>query len=447
MHPNRFMRMSVVVLGAGLVSYWLFADTVSHYRTSADDPNRIRFSYWGGFTDHEMWREIIAAFEVEHPGLMIKPEWLPLSGYTTKLDQQFVAGTAPDVILFQDEPFPRYAAEQFVDLSGLISEDVETCRRLADCWPTAVSSFEFDGAMRGLPINGGNVLIYCNVDAFERASRFRGRPIPWPSPGWTLEEFVELCRLLTLDEDGDGSPEQFGFLQPHWVYYLPFIWAHGARLLDESRTRWTLEGNEARAAFAMYADLRHRDRVTPAPIEYAGQNSDTAFLSGRVAMCVNGPWFQVFLNKTALKRRYRVVAIPGGSGGHATRVTWDGLCLYAKQSSERKANAWKFARFVLVGHVQEIFARYQRAIPARRSSTAAYVRHGGGGSSPAASFVDAMASARVQPITPHWQAMHRAVRRHLTSVILEGRGRKTPDAALRALAAEADIRRAFGSQR
>lgn len=447
MNLTRFVRALVIVIGAGSISYWLFADTVSHYRSERAGSDEIRFSYWGGFSDHTMWREIIAAFEARHPDLTIRPEWLPLSGYTTKLDQQFVAGDAPDVILFQDEPFPRYAAEQFADLSELVAADPESRRQLTDCWPTAVSSFQQDGSLHGIPINGGNVLIFCNLDAFERASAFHGSPVSIPQPGWTLQEFIDLCRRLTIDEDGDGEPEQFAFLQPHWVYYLPFIWSHGARLLDETRTRWTLTGPEALAAFTLYADLRHRDRVSPAPIEFAGQNSDTAFLSGRVAMCVNGPWFQCFLNQTGMKSRYRVVGIPTGAGGNVTRVTWDGLCIYARLSSERKTNAWKFLRFVLTEPAQEVFAAYQRAIPARRSCAETYVHHGGGAQSPAAVFVEAMKVARLQPITPHWQLMGRAMRRHLASVTLDGEARKTPEDAIRELATDPFIRKAFGSQR
>ncbi|MBN2560288.1 MAG: sugar ABC transporter substrate-binding protein [Phycisphaerae bacterium] len=459
----RAVRALILVAVGGAVGYWLFADTVGRYRVSSRPANEIRFSYWGGFDDHLMWRSIIEAFEVHHPDLRVKPEWLPLSGYSTKMDQQFVAGDAPDVIMFQDEPFARYAAEQFADLAPFLRDDPETRRRLADCWPTAVSSFQQGGSLRGVPVMGGNVLIYCNLDAFERASRFHGERITPPSGGWTLDEFVATCLRLTIDEDGDGDVDQFAFMQPHWVYYLPFIWSHGARLLDEGREggsrfgpdgvtlleegrpRWALVGPEAVAAFAFYADLRHRWGVTPMPIEYAGQNSDTTFLSGRVAMCVNGPWFQAFLRETALRDRYCVVGIPSGPGGSWTRVTWDALCIYAKLPPPRQARAWRFIRFVLTAEAQEIFAAHQRAIPARRACAEAYVRDGGGPGSPAAAFVEAMKTARLQPITPAWMTMARAVRTHLTSVILDGAGRRSPEEAVAALASDPGIVETFGN--
>lgn len=252
-----------LVLLIPAVAYWLFADTVRHWRPGESPGNELRFSYWGGFDDHQMWQEVLQAFNSRRPDVRVSPEWLPLSGYTAKIAQELVAGDAPDVMMTQDEPFPRYARDQFASLDDLLRDDPAAQKDLDDCWPTATSSFQFAGSLRGVPLMGGNVLIYCNQLAFDRASRFHGRPVPLPSHDWTLDDFLDTCRLLTIDADGDGRTDQFGFMQPHWVYYLPFIWANGAELTDPARSKWTLQGPQALAALAMYGDLRHRWRVTP----------------------------------------------------------------------------------------------------------------------------------------------------------------------------------------
>lgn len=440
---HRLVRILALAVTSLAVGWWLFADTLARRTAVPGREGPLRFSYWGGYDDHVLWNRIIDGFRSHNGDVDIRPEWLPLSGYGTKLDQQFVAGSAPDVILFQDEPFPRYAAEQFLPLDELLRGDAESRRRLADCWPTAAESFRCAGALRGVPIMGGNVLIYCNLDAFDRAAKHHGRPVTPPSDDWTLDEFVAVCRDLTFDADGDGRADQFAFLQPHWVYYMPFVWAHGATFTDESRTRWTLLGPAAERAFALYADLRHRYGVSPEPMEYAGQNSDTAFLAGRVAMCVNGPWFTAFLRETAMRDRYRVVSIPRGPGGNATRITWDALCINAQSSPDRQAKAWRFVRYVLSTEAQNVFAEHQRAVPVRRASAESYVRFGGGPGGAAARFIAEMANARVQPITRDWMPMGRAISWHLTSVILDGPARKSPAEAVAALAADPAIRAAF----
>jgi hypothetical protein len=55
-----------------------------------------------------------------------------------------------------------------------------------------------------------------------------------------------------------------------------------------------------------------------------------------------------------------------------------------------------------------------------------------------------MDRSRLQPITPNWQVMYRAVQRNFNSVLLDGPSRKSPAEALEALAAEPDIVAAFG---
>ncbi len=442
---NGRLSQCIRVIAAIGAATWLFGDTLRHYIDRADSDDAIRFAYWGGYEDHVLWTEVVEAFHRHEPTIRIRQEWLPLSGYLAKIDQQLVAGAAPDVFMFQDEPFPRYAESQFLNLDPLFTADNEAAGCLDDCWPTAVASFrDGAGAMRGAPLHGGNVLIYCNPDAFERASRFHHRTIALPEDDWTLDEFVATCRDLTIDENGDGEPEQFGLLQPHWVYYLPFIWSHGAALLDESHSHWTLTGPAAVAAFQFYADLRHRHHVTPSPMEYAGQNSDSAFLSGRVAMCVNGPWYMPYLNETHLRDRYRVVGIPSGAAPSRTRVTWDALCVNAAIDTATREKAWRFVRFTLSDEAQTIFARRQRAIPARRAIGERFIAFGGGPASPAAAFIDAMATARMQPITKDWLPMDAVVRRHLLSVIPDGAARRSAEAAVDALANERVIRETFG---
>lgn len=443
---HRLIRAVVISCLSLVAAWWLFADTVERFRDKPRRDGPLRFSYWGSVDDRDMWQAIIDDFNARHPAARVKGEWLSLAGYATKLEHQFIAGDAPDIILFQDEPFARAAARGvFAPLDEWIESNDEIREALGDGWPGAKESFVFEHSTRGVPVMGGNVLVYCNLDAFERASSRHGRTIAPPSGDWTLDDFIRVARETTLDLDGDGTADQFGFLQPHWVYYLPFLWAHGADLLDESRTRWTFHGPDALAALRFYADLRHRHRVTPLPQEYAGQSFDAAFLSGRAAMCVNGPWLMPFLNQTRLRGRYAVAPVPRGPAGAATRVTWDALCIYAHIPQERNLDARRFVRYVTGRTVQEFIARRQRAIPSRRAAAEAFIAADRSSGAAAQRFIDAMATARVQPVTVHWERMSRALHRCFDSLVVEGPGRRSPQKALEALAGDPEILESFGA--
>ena len=238
---------------------------------------------------------------------------------------------------------------------------------------------------------GGNCLIIYNRAAFRDAG------VAEPPPQWSVEEFIETCRRISVDSDGDGRMERYGFLVPNWVYWLPFHYAFGATYLDERRTRWTLWGAK---------EAPHRDELT--------ETGSIAFMTGRVAMFISGPWAMPPLNEAGVD--YGIAHIPRGPGGQGTRVTWDGLALFA--GSQKKVDAWKFIHSATSLPGQEIVARYQRSVPALKAGQEAFIE--GNRAVRTECFIEAMEYARFQPITLHWNLMSREVASE-TDLLLDDR--------------------------
>ena len=132
-------------------------------------------------------------------------------------------------------------------------------------------------------------------------------------------------------------------------------------------------------------------------------------------MCVNGPWFEPFLTETRLRDSYYVATIPSGPRGRATRVTWDGLCIAGHLSETEKRRAWQFVRFCVSKPAQDMIAETGRALPALVSSMPAFDR--AATDSRRRKFVEALAYARLQPRTPNFTAIDRAVQRRLQRFI------------------------------
>jgi multiple sugar transport system substrate-binding protein len=422
------------------VGWWLFADTVRHHQPGPFDTRTIRFAMWGGYQEYLMWKEIIAAFHASHPDIDVHLEYVVAMRYETKIQQQLVAGDAPDVFLFQDEPFPNFAPKGFAILDDYIARDGLDLKR--DYFDTAVASFMLDGRLRGMPLWGGDNLIYCNKRCFDRATRFHKRPVPLPSDDWTLDDFLRTAQDLTFDEDGDGRIDQFGFTVPLWFYALPLLWPQGMEVLDATNTRWAMTGPAAEKAWQFYQDLRFRYHVSPAPVEQSEMDADTAFFTGRVAMFTSGPWVQPFLRNTSMKDDYRIVHIPRGPTGRATRVTWDAMVMYDGIPPQRKALAWEFIKFACSLPAQKVVARYQRSVPALRAGAEEFIRCDAGQGS--RKFVDALAYARLQPISPYWNEMDRQINRHLAGLLSDQEPRQTPAEFLAALAADPIIQHCFG---
>jgi multiple sugar transport system substrate-binding protein len=412
------------------VGYWLFADTWARHVPGARANRAIRFAHFGGAEDHAFFQGVIDDFHAASPPDRVRQEYVVgLSGhYLTKLRQQILSDTLPDVFLVQLAWFDELSAhladcgvllDRPVSAPGVEGDAPRALRSLLD--PVGLEAFRADGRQRALPISGGSLVIYLNLDCLEAARRHRGESVPPPSAEWTMAEFHDTARRMTCDFDADGVIDQFGFWLPRWVYYLPFLWSFGAEMTDAAGTTWRMTGPQAEAAWTFYHDLAVGDRVCPRDDEVPQIFQDTGFLTGRVGMCVNGPWFQPFLDQTRLAGRYVVRPIPRGPDGRRmTRVTWDGIAMRAGLAEERSASARRFVRHLLSLPTQDSIGRSGRAVPALRDALPAYTENGT--DERRSAFVGALSWSRIQPTFPAFGAVDRAINAHVYRFVQRGPG-------------------------
>jgi len=433
---GRLARAAGAVCLAAAAGWWLFADTVERYAPSVS-ARPLRVSFWGPFQEFRMWKEMLAHFRRKHPDIPVRPEYFP-SRYDQKISQLLVAGDAPDVILYQDEPFPniietdpnRGIEPKFANLTRLAAEQGQALTRdwlLQTFWQTSVEYFgrwEGRGAERawqqyGMPVWGGCNLFYYNKECFRRCN-VRVAKLPGPKglvrapdgkgwllddEHWDLDEFLEVLKLLTADFDGDGRNDQFGLSLNSSLYWLPLHYACGADVLTEDRTRTVFYGPGVERSLALWQDVIYRYHVSPREAELGQMGEGVGFFTGHVAMFCSGPWGMPFLNEAHLD--YDVLHVPRNprTRQRATRITWD--CVAIAAGSTRKADAWLLVKHLASMESMEVVADVQRSIPTRREAKDYFVsvnpKVGVG------KFVEAAATyARMQPVTKHWSIMQRA---------------------------------------
>ncbi|GMU37336.1 MAG: extracellular solute-binding protein [Planctomycetota bacterium] len=443
----RLLRASAILVAGLAVAMWLFGDTWRHHFPAAENANataEIRFAHFGGYEEYVLWREAIQAFEREHPRVRVRQEFV-VGGqalYHGKLSRQASAADLPDVFLVQAGPF-NDLADQLADVGGVLNAVPNPDGRseeISELDVLGVEAFRVDGVQRALPVCGGPLLIYVNLACFDRATRFLGSVVPQPHEDWTIDEFLTIASQATIRDARLEGGAQFGFWHPRWVYYLPFLWSFGADVGDAQG--WALEGGEAESALTLYHDLLRVHRVCPGDAELPQVWQDVAFLTGRVAMCVNGPWFERFIEGgvTGDIGRFDVLPIPRGPGGRWTRVTWDGAALNPSTTGARRRAAEAFLRHLLSGPVQDRLAAQGLAMPARRASLDAYVT--GPRAAQRARFVEALAYSRLQPRFPRFQEVDQLLNRSLDRYLNEADDRSARE-FLADLRAEPLIRACF----
>ncbi|MBK8046581.1 MAG: extracellular solute-binding protein [Anaerolineales bacterium] len=187
-----------------------------------------------------------------------------------------------------------------------------------------------------MPRDFQTIVLFYNKDLFDAAG------VPYPTDDWTLQDLRDAAKKLTVDSDGDGVMDQWGFSTDLWDMELSSgaaLWGNGAEVLNADRTQTLIGEPKARAAWQTISDMVLLDKSIPDP-ETAAQYGD-AFAAGTAAMTTIGHW--VVPEYAKLPFQWDVAAMPAGPEKRATSVNSAGFVL-AKDSKNPDA-AWKFVEF------------------------------------------------------------------------------------------------------
>lgn len=134
-------------------------------------------------SDPALYRSAALAFNDAHPDVQI-----------TIREQSAV--TQADAVLGTLTTFERAR-----NLQPLISGD----RRFqtTDYLQQALAAFKREGDLFGIPVAAKVRVMYYNRALFDAAG------VPYPKPGWTLDDFLSAAQLLTREENGE---KQYGFV-------------------------------------------------------------------------------------------------------------------------------------------------------------------------------------------------------------------------------------------
>ena len=415
---SRQLKLSTILLLSAL-------SLLTFGQTAAEEPLLLRFSYWGNHEEHQFFTTVCREFEKENPGIRIKQEWY-IGDYGRKLQLVLITGEAADIILMDDEIYPSYDVRGYLeDLRPYINRRSDELEQgLADelaymetpkdqrdpsfqreYLPTALQSFNYRGRQGGLPWDGNPTLVFYNQDLFDRAG------IPYPPDDWTWNDFRRIAKQLTIDEDGDGRPEQFGTNYGFgFLGFEPLLWSFGGAVLNEDHTRCRLQEPRAIEAAEFIYEMKMKDHSIAWSGEMEGFNTEVQLLTGRVGMVTAASYMIPQLNRVKEGgMRWGLAHMPFGPyGDRWTRVTWDGISLNAGTTPEKKEAAWLFIKNFINDRNMARIGTAQRGVPIRRSMVLKYyvkpetpVRE--------ETVLEAMDYGRLTPITPRYLELRDAM--------------------------------------
>ena len=165
---------------------------------------------------------------------------------------------------------------------------------------------------------------------------------------WTWNDLLENARKLTIDKDGDGQIDQWGFAVNNIVWvWAGFVWGNGGEILSPDRKQCLLTDPKTVEALQFYFDMQTKEGVSPPPgaLPEAAWSGDW-MTTQATAMGLFGPWFRPTLVNNENQFKWDVTYPPKapGTGERGSVIYTDQWGIYA---DTKVADAtWEFMKFL-----------------------------------------------------------------------------------------------------
>ena len=309
---------------------------------------------------------MVAAFNEEYKGrIHVRHE--TISQIERKLLVAIAGGNPPDVAGLY-----AFAVCSYADRNALTPLDdrlAEASMTREDYIHVFWDMCKHRGTMWALPTTPATVALHWNKRLFREAGLDPDRP---PK---TIAELDALAEKLTR-RDASGTLSQVGFLpqEPGWWNWAWGFW-FGGRLWDSKQTI-TADSPENVRAFEWiksYSDKYGVDAIRRFASGFGNFSSpQNAFLSGRVAMQMQGVWMHNFIDMYAPGMQWSAAPFPSAVPGLENVTIADEDIIVIPRGSRHPREAWEFIRFSNSQKGMEILCAGQRKFSPLRKTTAEF---------------------------------------------------------------------------
>ncbi|MQS99845.1 extracellular solute-binding protein [Streptomyces jumonjinensis] len=248
--------------------------------------------------------DAIAAFAEKHDKAEVEVEYIPVETRAQRIKAAFNdPKSAPDVIEYGNTDTAGYVKD-----GGLadISKEFTAWDEAGDSDPTAAQSVTVDGKIYGVPLFVGVRALYYRTDVFKELGL---------KPPATQAELISTAKKIRKEK-----PELYGLAVGGAYTYgaMPFIWANGGELAEESGGSYTaaIDSPAAQKGIKAYTSLFGDDNCPAAKCAaMTGNAVVTAFASGKAGMAIGGDFSHQAVEAGKVKGKYAVVPLPGVKSG------------------------------------------------------------------------------------------------------------------------------------
>jgi multiple sugar transport system substrate-binding protein len=330
------MKRTRTWLGVGGAALALVATGCSGGGSDAGGP--VELTFWHGYSeaDGDVLEGIVDDFNASQDDITINTELKTWASIDDTLLTALSAGEGPDIVAMPSERLPVYASKgAFAELDDFYGDKGSNTANLV---PGAADMVEVDGVKYGVPTGFVPLAVYYNTALFEAAG-----VTEFPQ---TWDEWVATSERLTVDEDGDGTPEQYGVVLPDHATVGNGLWpslfyGNGGAVVEDGKA--VIDSPENAETLEFWASAIADGQISPTGVD--GVGADELFSGGKAAMTVGGPWMASIADENGIA--YEIAPLPAGPQEQAASAIGVSMAVTVDTEDAEQAAAEEFFSFFL----------------------------------------------------------------------------------------------------
>lgn len=291
------------------------------------EPVEITFMHAFHHVGTETQQQIVDDFNRSHPHIRVTIEQVPWNQALEIVQVRTAGGVSPDIVSASPSDFFGFADQQglFLDLSSWVERHWD---HFSDIPAPVWEEVTIRGSIFAIPQRLSTQVLFYNLDHFEEAGLARP-PHDWFDPSWNWDQFRTYAQRLTVDRNGNGTPDVFGLQNYVPTRFRTFLYATNGHVVTEDYSDFSLDHPDAFEAVRFTHDLTVSG--------YIGGN----YMNETASMFVVPPTQLGAMQNASFN--WEVAPMPQGPGGPGT--TLGPIAVGVLRASQNQEAALEFLRY------------------------------------------------------------------------------------------------------
>jgi multiple sugar transport system substrate-binding protein len=353
----------------------------------------------------------------QRTGIKVDTEVVGWDVQQDRIRNAAVSGEGPDVTQAGTTQVPFFAAlDGFEDLSGRVGDVGGADAYSKGVWATTQVVGK-DGTW-AVPWFTEARAIYYRKDVLKKAGVDPATAFTdWDAMTATLQAIKDkVPEIGGKPIQPFGSPGKKAFDLVHHV--MPFVWDAGGQELTDDNTKSAIDSPEGQKGVEFFADLLQKGLYDKSQLQRDGNQVETQFKGGRIAVWIGGPWTYASTARAddknwdeTARKNVGIAPMPAGPDGSYTFVGGSDLMMF--KSAKNKDAAWEVMKFMSTDDFQTSYSQLLGMFPSRTEPQQAIADKDPNYKS----WYDAIQQGRTYAAIPQWAQIENAYKAHFGNIL------------------------------